>query len=93
MESYLSRVHLYSIGWVLAFDLTAITSMPSLEEYYNRYADIMVRRLVHSGWVPEYQHSVTDVLLIGTKADLATDNRVSTLYTTLFMCSINQIFF
>ena len=83
-EQYLSRSHFYSIGWFLAFDLTTITSIESLEEYYKKYYSIIESRLYESRWIsddPENRPIISDLVLVGTKADLAANNRVSKLTT------------
>jgi GTPase SAR1 family protein len=63
-----SRMHLHVLGWIVAFDLTQITSADNLEHYFKTYEDKIIWRTDNEA--PD------NLFLLGTKSDLASDKRV-----------------
>jgi GTPase SAR1 family protein len=63
-----SRMHLHILGWIVAFDLTQITSADKLEQYFKTYEEKILWRT--DGEAPD------NLFLLGTKSDLATDKRL-----------------
>jgi GTPase SAR1 family protein len=72
-EGPFSRMHFLVSGWILAFDLSQITSIDQLEQYFTKYK----KRIQQTDSTAlENLHKAEKLFLVGTKSDLASENRL-----------------